>query len=319
MRAFGFTQYGGPEVMHHLEVEDPAPGEGQVLIRLQASGVNPADIKVRSGLRRGRIRAVFPMAMGREAAGEVLSVGPGVSDFAPGDQVFGSTAAGTGSMSELVLLQAAATAHRPAEVSVKQAASIPVSVATAHDALDELDLPEGSSLLVLGAGGGVGTAACGLARPRGLRVLGVASESKRTAVEELGAVHVPKGAGWVDRVRQLAPDGVDAVIDAVGGPVLQEGVGLLRARAGTGAEPGSPTDAGVLPVRSTADFGLVAELGGKPVDRRRSTAVFTEVAALIAGGIFVPVVSAAWPLAEAHQAVAAVERHSPVGNVVVLG
>lgn len=319
MRAFGFTEYGGPEVTRLLQMEDPAPAAGQILIRLQASGVNPADIKVRSGLRRDRIPVQFPMAMGREAAGEVLRVGPGVTGFAPGDQVFGSTVTGTGSMSELVLLEAAATAHRPAEVSVEQAASIPVSVATAFDALDELDLAAGSTLLVLGAGGGVGTAACGLARLRGVRVLGVASESKRPAVEELGAVHVLKGTGWVDRLRELAPDGVDGVIDAVGGPVLQDGVGLLRARAGAGAENESRTGAEVLPVRSTADFGLVAELGGKPVDRRRTTAVFARVAELIAKGLFVPVVSAAWPLAEAGEAVAAVEQHSPVGNVVVHG
>ncbi|MGO1885683.1 MAG: alcohol dehydrogenase catalytic domain-containing protein, partial [Citricoccus sp.] len=149
MRAFGFTEYGGPEVTRLMQVEDPVPAAGQVLIRLHASGVNPADIKVRSGLRQGRIPVRFPMAMGREAAGEVLDVGPGVSGFAPGDEVFGSTAGGTGSMSELVLLEAAATAHRPAGVGVEQAASIPVSVATAFDALDELGLAEGSTLLVL--------------------------------------------------------------------------------------------------------------------------------------------------------------------------
>src|SRR5699024_1293435 len=144
MRAFGFTEYGGPEITGLIQVEDPVPAAGQVLIRLHASGVSPADIKVRSGLRQGRIPVRFPMAMGREAAGEVLDVGPGISGFAPGDQVFGSTAGGTGSMSELVLLEAEAeaTAHRPPGVGVDQAASIPVSVATAFDALDELVLAE---------------------------------------------------------------------------------------------------------------------------------------------------------------------------------
>lgn len=311
MRAFGFTEYGGPEVTRLMQVEDPVPAAGQVLIRLHASGVNPADIKVRSGLRQGRIPVRFPMAMGREAAGEVLDVGPGVSGFAPGDEVFGSTAGGTGSMSELVLLEAAATAHRPAGVGVEQAASIPVSVATAFDALDELGLAEGSTLLVLGAGGGVGTAACGLARLRGLRVLGVASESKRPSVEEFGAMHVPKGEDWAARVRKSAPDGVDGVIDSVGGEVLREASGLLR-------RPVTPgPDESVLPLRSAADHDLAREVGGSPVARRRTTAVYARVAELVAAEHFTPVVSAAYPLAEAGKAVAAVEHHSPGGNVVV--
>lgn len=309
MHAFAFTDYGGPEVTRLIRVEDPVPAVGQVLIRLHASGVNPADIKVRLGLRQGRIPVRFPMAMGREAAGQVVDVGPGVTGFAAGDEVFGSTATGTGSMAELVLLEAAATAHRPSGVPAEQAASIPVSVATAYDGLDELELAAGSTLLVLGAGGGVGTAACGLARLRGLRVLGVASESKRPAVQGLGAVHVPKGEGWAGRVRALAPEGVDGVIDAVGGDVLRASTGLLRAPEGSRA--------GVLPVRSVADFGLVAELGGQRIGRRRTTEVFARVAGLVAAGHFTPVVSAAYPLAGAQKAVAAVEHHSPVGNVVV--
>ena len=322
MRAFGFTAYGGPDVAGLIRMEDPEPGPGLVLIRLAASGVNPADIKVRSGLRQGRIPVHFPMAMGREAAGEVLAVGEGVTGFAPGDQVFGSTAAGTGSMADLVLLEAAATAHRPGAVPVEQAASIPVSVATAFDALDELDLAEGATLLVLGAGGGVGTAASAVGCWRGLRVLGVASDSKRPVVEQLGAVHVPKGPGWEDRVRALTPDGVDGIIDSVGGDVLRAAVGLLRPELRHAAPPDSDTARPVpqsspLPLRSAADHELSRELGGTPVIRRRQSAVFGRIAALIAAGHLSPVVSAAWPLAEAEKAVAAVEHGSPVGNVVV--
>ena len=331
MRAFGYTEYGGPEVMHHLEMEDPMPGEGQVLIRLAAAGVNPADIKVRSGLRRDRIEVRFPMPVGREAAGEVLDVGPGVTEFRPGDAVFGSTAAGTGAFAEQVLLSAAGSALRPDAVSAEQAASLPVSVCTAFDALDELDLPDGATLLVLGAGGGVGTAACGLARDRGLTVLGVASESKRPIVEELGACHVVKGDGWSERVRAEAPDGVDGVIDTVGGETLREAAGLLRVggeegESGQGAgrrrgERGQsgPNRSRVLPLRSVADYELARELGGAPVSRRRTTAVYSQVAELVAAGHFTPVVSTAYPFSEAAEAVAAVESGSPVGNVVVTG
>src|SRR5690625_809609 len=213
MRIYGFQQYGGPEVMEQLLVPVPAPGPGEVLIRMRAAGVNPADIKVRNGQSRDRVEAVFPMAMGREAAGEVLDTGPDVTEYDIGDAVFGATAAGTGGLDDRWLLNAAGTARFPAGVTAGQATCIPVSVATAHDALDELALPEGAALLVLGAGGGVGTAACGLGRARGLRVIGVASEGKRPIVEDLGAEHVAKGEGWTGRVRALGE--IDAVIDAV--------------------------------------------------------------------------------------------------------
>ncbi len=159
----------------------------------------------------------------------------------------------------------------------------------------------------------MGTAACGLGRWRGLRALGVASESKRPIVEELGGIHVPKGPGWQDRVRALAPDGVDGIIDSVGGEVLRAAAPLLRPAR---QEPGPGT---LLPLRSAADHGLARELGGTPVTRRRQAAVYGQVAALVAAGHVTPVVSAAVPLAEAGKAVAAVEHHSPVGNVVVLG
>jgi NADPH:quinone reductase-like Zn-dependent oxidoreductase len=303
MRMLGFQRYGGPEVMEHLEVPDPVPGPGQVLVRMTAAGVNPADIKVRNGQRTGRIPVHFPMALGREAAGVVIRTGPSVTGLAPGERVFGATAAGTGALASHVLLDAAGTARIPEGVEDEQACCIPVAAGTAHDALDELDLPGGATVLMLGAGGGVGTCVCGLARDRGLRVLGVASEAKRHLVTGLGAVHVAKGPGWTERVGALAPDGVDAVIDAVGGEVLTGAVSLLR-------RPGA--------LRSVADVPGAEALGGSGVTRRRTTAAFTEVAALVATGRFAPVVTGRHRLAEAEQAVAAVETGHAAGNIVVL-
>lgn len=303
MRMFGFQRYGGPEVMEHLEQEDPTPGPGQVLVRMTAAGVNPADIKVRNGLRTGRIPVRFPMALGREAAGVVLGTGPDVTGFAPGERVFGATAAGTGALASHVLLDASGTARIPDGVTEEQACCIPVAAGTAYDALDELSLPAGATVLMLGAGGGVGTCVCGLARDRDLRVLGVASESKRDVVTGLGAVHVAKGPGWTGRVRDLAPEGVDAVIDAVGGQALAEAAPLLHR-----------PDA----LRSIADVPGAEALGGSGVTRRRTTAVFTEVAALVAAGRFAPVVTGRFRLVEAERAVAAVETGHAAGKIVVL-
>lgn len=303
MRMFGFSRYGGPEVMEHLEVPDPEPGPGQVLVRMTAAGVNPADIKVRNGQRDGVVEVRFPMAIGREAAGVVVAAGPDVTAFRPGERVFGATADGAGALAGLVLLDAAGTAHTPGGVTDEQASSLPVAAGTAYDALDELALPAGATVLMLGAGGGVGSCVCGLARDRGLRVIGVASTAKQPLVTGLGAEHVVKGEGWTERVRALAPDGVDAVIDAVGGPVLADAMPLL-------ARPGA--------LRSVADVPQAEELGGSGVTRRRTTAVYGQVAALVEAGRFAPVVTESHRLAEAERAVAAVESGHAAGNIVVL-
>lgn len=302
IQLFGFTEYGTENVTQFFTVPSPQPAADQVLITLRASGVNPADIKVRNGERQGSVPVEFPMAMGREAAGTVLAVGENVSHVAPGDRVFGATAAGSGSFAERVLLSGSSVTHTPDGVSDAEAASIPVSVGTAYDALEELDLPAGSTLLVLGAGGGVGTAVCGLAKLRDIRVLGVASATKKELVESLRAEHVEKGEGWVERVQAVAPDGVDAIIDAVGGETLRAAAQLLK-------KPGA--------IRSAADHQLASDLGGSAVRRRRTTTVFAEIAELINRGSFSPALSESFDFFQAAEAVAQVESGHAVGNVVI--
>lgn len=306
MRILGFTAYGGRGVLHPMEVPDPVPAPGEVLIRMVAAGINPADVKVRSGERQGKVEVVFPMAVGREAAGEVLAVGADTPGPYAGQLVFGATASGTGAVADLVLLDASATAVIPDGVSPQQATCIPVSIGTALDILDELDLPVGATLLVLGAGGGVGTAATQLARHRGIRVLGVASAGKRAVVEACGGEHVESGEGWTDRVRVVAPQGVSAVIDCVGQPVLRDAAALRT----TGA-----------PLVSVAAPALAAELGGGGATRRRTATVFAVAAQLVADGHLDPVISGDHPFGPdgvgALAAVAQVETGHAAGNVVV--
>ncbi|MDF8263966.1 NADP-dependent oxidoreductase [Luteipulveratus flavus] len=303
MRIFGFDEYGGPEVARELDVPDPVVAPGQVLIRTRAAGVNPADVKVRSGDRVGKVEVVFPMAMGREAAGTVVEVGDDVAHVRPGDEVFGATAGGSGALAQLVLLDGASTARRTERVSPEAAASLPVSVGTAYDACDQLGLRPGATLLVLGAGGGVGSAACQIARARGSRVLGVASEAKHDLIRSWGAEAVRSGAGWADRVRSAAPHGVDAVLDLVGEPVLRDVSGVLG------------EDAVVLSPAAPATAAAVA--GGAGVVRRRTTEVFSEVARLVEDGALTPVIARVVPFAEAASAVEVVESGHATGNVVV--
>lgn len=215
MRIYGFTEFGGPEVERFLDVPDLVVTPGAVLVRLRAAGLNPADIKVRSGQRQGKVEVRFPMAMGREAAGTVVEDPSG--RFREGELVFGSCASGFGALGDLVLLELDQTARLPDGVEAEQAACIPVAIGTAWDALGELGVGTGGTVLVLGAGGGVGVHAAQLAAHLGARVIGVASAAKAELVASAGAEHVESGDGWAEVVAELAAEGVDAVVDAVGG------------------------------------------------------------------------------------------------------
>ncbi|NEC69734.1 NADP-dependent oxidoreductase [Streptomyces sp. SID9727] len=299
-KAYVFTRNGGPEVEVLTELERPKPGPGELLVAVRAAGVNPVDWKLRTGWTRpGSEPPPFPAVFGSEAAGTVVETGPGVEGFAPGDEVFGSPL--TGGYAEYTLMPVAVTARKPAALSFTDAAVLPVAAATAYDGLRQLDLAPGATLLVTGAGGGVGSAAVQLARHAGLRVLGVAGEAKKEFVESLGAEHVPSGAGLADRVREAAPEGVDAVFDLVGGDTLREAAGLV--------DPAALISAGGRP--------LVAELGGEPVRRARTAAVLDEVARLTVEGALRTHVTRILPLDRAAEALRAVEDGHALGKTVI--
>ena len=298
MRAYGFVETGGPEKQAFLDVPVPDPGPGELLVRVRAAGVNPGDWR----LREGAYGTVGPAVFGREVAGTVQQLGPGVTGFAVGDEVFGGCPDMVGGWAEQALVTASFAAHRPASVAPEVAAALPVAAGTAYDALENLTLPSGSTLLVNGAGGGVGIAVVQLAVARGLRVIGTASPAKHALVAGLGAVPVAYGDGVLDRIRAQAPSGVDAVFDLVGGRSLRTVAGLV--------EDGSR-------LLSVADKGLVKELGGRDVIRDRSTAVLSELARLVAEGVLDPHVSDVRPLKDAAAALAVVEQGHALGKIVL--
>lgn len=301
-KAYVYTRHGGPETEAFAEVDRPSPGPGELLIAVRAAGVNPVDWKLRNGFRRpGEGEARFPVVLGSEAAGVVEATGAGVTGFTAGDEVFGNTAGGA--FAEYALLNVSVTAHKPAALSFTDAATLPVAAATGYDGVRQLDLPEGATLLVTGAGGGVGAATVQIARAWGLRVLGVASEAKKDFVESLGAVHVPSGPDLAARVRAAAPQGVDGVYDLVGGEVLAEAAGLLADRT-------KLITAGAAPEE-------VAALGGSRVERARTAAVLDEVAELVVGGELDPHISQTFPLDRADQALRAVEDGHTRGKIVI--
>lgn len=300
-KAYVYTRFGGPEGEAFLDLPKPVPGYGELLIAVRAAGVNPVDWKLRTGYTRpGSTPKPLPTVFGSEASGVVERVGEGVRGFAVGDAVFGSTL--TGGYAEYTLLPAAVTAHKPAAVSFTDAAALPVAAATAYDGIQQLDLPAGATLLITGAGGGVGVAATQIATAGGIRVVGSASAGKKDFVQSLGAVHVAPGPGLQERVRAVAPEGVDAVFDLVGGADLEAAAGLVP---------------DLTKLISAGDKPRVVTLGGAAVVRLRTAAVLEEVAALVVTGRLRPYVTRTFPLAEAAQALRAVEDGHALGKTVI--
>ncbi|MFD7830047.1 NADP-dependent oxidoreductase [Kitasatospora sp. NPDC059803] len=297
-KAFGFVDYGGPETQEFLDRPVLEPGPGQLAIAVGAAGVNPVDWKIRTGLL-GREREL-PAVMGQEASGVVLQVGPGVTGFTPGDEVFGLAAAGA--YAEQTLMRAELSALKPEGVGFDQAAVLPVSAATADDAVRDLGLGAGRTLLILGIAGGVGSAAAQIARSRGLIVLGTASDANRAYVESLGAVPVRYGDGVAERIAAAAPDGVDGILDLVGGDALRAAVPVRKDRT---------------ELVSTADPATVAELGGRYITRSTTSETLSALAALVAAGELDPNITGRYPLARAAEAIAFVESGHARGKVVL--
>jgi NADPH:quinone reductase-like Zn-dependent oxidoreductase len=265
MKAIQYERFGGPEVLELVELPDPEPGPGQIRVRVRAVGINPIDWKVRNGAMGGEL----PKRTGQEVAGIVDELGEGVDDVAVGDEVFGG-AAGGGGAAELALLEHYAPI--PPSLDFARAAALPVAVETATRMLDAVGVGEGHTVVINGASGSVGVAAVQLARERGARVIGTAGAANQEYVRSFGAEATTYGDGLMERLRQLAPEGIDRALDTAGGGVLPALVELTGApdRVLTiadyaGAEQtGVPFSGGMGPERAwhaLGDVGSLAEAG----------------------------------------------------------
>jgi NADPH:quinone reductase-like Zn-dependent oxidoreductase len=285
MKAVTFTEYGGPDVLHVADADTPRPGPGQVRIAVRAAGVNPIDWKARSGMIRDVMPLQFPVIDGREAAGVVDEVGPDVSGVAPGDVVFGF-AVGGAAAEEAVLDDCA---RKPAGLAWEEAAALPVAVETSLRVFGVLGgVGEGQTLVVNGAAGGVGVAAVQIARARGARVIGTASEANHEFLRSLGAEPTTYGDGMADRIRALAPDGVDLAFDTAGKGGIPDLITLT----------GDPAR-----VATIADFGAAA-LGVKVTGgaEGRAPGALDEAAALVEAGRLSMPVAQTFTFAEAADA-----------------
>ncbi len=297
MKAVQFAEYGGAEVLRIVEVEEPHAGASQIRIVIRAAGVNGIDWKIRAGYMREQMPLPLPAGTGLDAAGVVDEVGDGVDGVAIGDAVFGS---GSATFAEYAVLTS--WVAKPAGLSFEEAAGYPIPVETAIRIVNQVGVQPGETLLVSGAAGGVGSAVLQIARDRGIAVIGTASVRNQGYLRSLGAIPTTYGDGLVERVRALAPDGIDAALDIAGSGVIPELIALT----------GDPAK-----VLSIADFSAPqhgAQVSGTSTNKAGALA---EAARLFTAGTFSIPVEKTFPLGGAAEAHAASAAGHVAGKLVV--
>ena len=302
-RAVKFDQYGDLDVLEVVEVEDPVPGPGELVIRVKAAGINPGETKIRQGLLHERWPATFPSGQGSDLAGVVEHVGEGVEDFREGDEVIAFTEERS-SQADLVIVKAANATPKPEEVSWKVAGSLFVAGATAWAAVRAIDCEAGDTVAVSGAAGGVGVLVVQLARRTGATVIGLASEPNHGWLHEQGVIPVTYGDGVRERIREAAGGKLDAFIDLAGDGYVELALSL-----------------GVAPDRidTIVDFAAVAEHGVKAEGNAvgASAEVLAELAGLISAGELELPIAHAYPLEQVRDAYRELERGHTHGKIVL--
>ncbi|TDU91313.1 NADPH:quinone reductase-like Zn-dependent oxidoreductase [Kribbella voronezhensis] len=300
MQAVVYEEFGGPEVLQTLEIDEPHAGPGEVRIAVRAAGVNPMDYKLRRGWFNAEA-AVFPVVPGFEVAGVVDEVGDGVTEFVVGDEVVGWGK--TGTFAEYAL--AGVVAKKPAEVSFEEAVALPVAGETSARALGLLGVTAGETVLIHGAAGGVGAVGVQLALALGATVIGTAAEANHDYLRSLGAIPVTYGEGLVDRVRAVAPQGIDAVYDVAGKGALPDSIELRGGtdRIVTIADP------------TAADHGIAFSAGGTPPEVQ--AAGLREQLELAATGKLKLKIAETFPFTDAAKAAEISESGHAKGKLVV--
>lgn len=248
MQAIGANQYGGPEVLEMVELPDPEPGTGQVLVRVRAAAVNPTDTYVRNGDRaHAQARqSPPPYVPGMDVAGVLEAIGSETgTDLSVGDRVMGVVVPSGhhGAYAEKVVLPVGSVARAPAGTSHAEASTLPMNGLTARLALDLLALDPGQVLGVTGAAGALGGYVIELAKTDGLVVVADASEEDESLVRELGADHVVRrGDGVAQRMLTEVPDGVHGMMDGSVQndalfPAIRDGGGFATVRGFQGDSP----------------------------------------------------------------------------------
>ncbi|WP_158749847.1 NADP-dependent oxidoreductase [Acidobacterium sp. S8] len=270
MKAIVVHQYGGPEVLKFEDYPDPAPGPGEVLVRIAATSVNPIDYKRRAGLTKDFYPMTFPGLIGVDLAGTVTKLGPGVEGFSVGDQVF---AMADNTYAELCVVKAAVLAKVPKGLDLIQAAALPLVTVTGNQLLSATGIQAGQTVLVVGAVGNVGRSAVFTAKDRGATVIAGVLQKQMDQAKTIGADQMV-ATDDDDVIASLSP--LDAVADTVGGRTAGKMIAKVKPGGVFASVVGAPQDAAkypsvkVVPVfshfdRKTLEFMAAAVRDGKLV------------------------------------------------------
>jgi len=307
MKAVRFDEYGPVDVLDVRDVPVPEPGEGQVLVRVRAAGINPGEAKIRDGLLHDLWPATFPSGQGSDFAGVVARVGAGVTGVAAGADVIGWVDTRS-SQAEYVVAEAANLAAKPVNVPWEVAGAIPVAGFTASAAVRAVGAGQGDTVVVSGAAGGVGAITVQLAVRRGATVIGLAGPSNHDWLTRHGVIPVAYGDGVADRIRAAVPAGgsVDAFIDTFGGDYVELALGELKV---------SPERIDTI-VRfdAVAKYGIKAE--GNAVGASAQT--LAELAALVAAKELEFPLAQTFPLQDVRAAYRQLAKGHVRGKIVLV-
>jgi NADPH:quinone reductase-like Zn-dependent oxidoreductase len=302
-QAVRFERYGGPDVLNVVDIEPPQPGEGEVVVRVQAAAINPGEAAIREGRVHDRWPATFPSGQGSDLAGAIAEVGAGVDGFGVGDEVIGFTH-NRASQADLVIVEAQNLTPRPSAVPWEAAGSLFVVGTTAYAAVRAVSPAEGDVLAISGAAGGVGTLAVQLARNAGATVIGLAGEHHHDWLREHGAIPVTYGDGVAQRIREAGGGRLDAFIDTFGSGYVDLAIEL-----------------GVAPQRiDTIIDWDAAERHGVKTDGNMaggSADTVAELARLVAEGRLEIPIARVYPLIEVRDAYRELERRHTLGKIVL--
>ena len=303
-RAVRFDGYGSVDVLRVEEIPDPVAGDGEILVAVVATGINPGEASIREGLLDSMYPTDFPSGEGSDFAGRVRAVGTGVERFSVGDEVLGWTDTRS-AHADLLVAPADQVIIKPAELPWEQAGSLFVAGTTAWAAVSAVGAAPGETVVVSGAAGGVGSIVVQLLRARDVRVLGIAGPDNHDYLTSLGVEPIAYGDGLEDRLRVAAPDGIEAFIDTFGDGYVELAVGL-------GVDP-QRIDT-IIDFEAAGRFGVKSD-GSAAGARPEVLAELVDL--LLAGRVTIPI-AATYPLDQVREAYIELARRHTRGKIVLL-
>ena len=306
MRAIAMTGFDADPILTDLEVPEPAAGE--VRVRIRAASVNGFDLAVAAGHTKDFMEHRFPLVLGKDFAGEVDALGPGVTGYAVGDRVFGTITKpylGDGSFADYVTVPTAVgLAPLPEGIPLTDGAALGLAGAAAHGVIEGAAIEPGNTIIVVGATGGVGSQVVQLAAAAGARVIATAhTDAERELVTHLGADATVDHTGDLSaQIREIAPDGVDAVVHLAGDPGA---VALVR-------------DGGrfVSTLVQSPDQVPTQTASVIPVYANPTREILDQLAQMVATGQITVTVQQVFPLQQTHAALAAFGQGT-LGKLVI--